>query len=180
MKNPFLIGKDTYLRPVEISDATLIQKWHNDPDIRKSARLGELPVTYVKEEYDIRVAKKSGEEIYLMIVKKTTNKPIGFIRLNYIDNVSKNMWLRMIIGDVKARGKNLAEDALRCALEWLFSEQNVHRLSLETYETNKRAIRFFEKLGFRREGIIREAVYIDGKYYNILSLGLLKKEYARR
>ena len=180
MKNPFLIGKLTYLRTVEISDTPMLQKWHNDPGIRERARLGELPVTYVKEEHDIRTAKTSEEEIYLMIVKKTTNKPIGFIRLNFIDTVSRNIWLRMIIGDVKARGKNLAEDALRCVLEWLFFEQNVHRISLETYETNKRAIRFFEKFGFRREGIIREAVYIEGKHYNILSLGLLRREYKRR
>jgi RimJ/RimL family protein N-acetyltransferase len=177
MNSPFLVGKQVYLRPVEISDAPLIQKWHNDPDVRRSARVGELPVTYTKEESDINVARDSQDEIYLLIVKKNTDDPIGFIRLNFIDRASRNMWLRMIIGNKNARGKNLAQDALTAALEWLFSEQNVHRITLETYETNKRAIRFFKKLGFKQEGVIREAIYIDGKYYNIVSLGLLKKEF---
>lgn len=179
MNNPFLVGEKAYLRPVEVPDTPLLQKWHNDPDIRRSARLGELPVTYTKEEEDIRVARDSQDEVYLLIVSKQTDIAVGFIRLNMIDRVSKNMWLRMIIGEEDARGTDLARDALRLVLEWLFSEQNAHRVTLETYETNKRALRFFEKVGFKQEGVIREAVYIDGEYSNIISFGLLKKEFKR-
>lgn len=177
MNNPFLEGRETYLRPVELSDALLIQRWHNDPKIRTKARMGELPVTHIKEEEEIRMSKEAGEEIYLMIVQKSSDRPIGFIRLNFIDTVSRNMWLRFIIGDPNAWGKNLASDALNHVLQWLFSEQNVHRITLETYETNKRAIRFFKKLGFKEEGTVREAVYVGGKYYNIISLGLLRAEF---
>lgn len=177
MKNAFLIGKKTYLRPVEATDARLIQTWHNDPEIRRFARLGELPVTYAKEDEDIKTAKDSDQEIYLMIVEKSSDHSIGFIRLNFIDSVSRNMWLRLIIGDAEARGRNLAEDAVRCVIEWLFHEQNVHRITLETYASNMRAMRFFEKLGFRKEGVLREAVYADGKYYDIVTLGILSTEY---
>jgi ribosomal-protein-alanine N-acetyltransferase len=177
MKNAFLIGEKIYLRPVELSDARLIQQWHNDPKIRTLARLGELPVTYVKEEDDIRISKDAKEEIYLIIMQKSTDQPVGFVRLNFIDTVSRNTWLRFVIGDADAWGKDLAHDALSCVLQWLFSEQNVHRVTLETYETNKRAIRFFKKLGFKQEGVVREAVYIGGKYYNIIAFGLLHTEF---
>jgi RimJ/RimL family protein N-acetyltransferase len=180
MKNAFLVGKKTYLRPVELSDTELIQKWHNDPKIRTRARIGELPVTYTKEESDIRVAKDSREEIYFIVMEKSTDKPIGFIRLNFIDSVSRNMWLRFVIGDTKAWGKNLAHDALSQVLRWLFSEQNIHRVTLETYETNKRAIRFFKNLGFKQEGIVREALYVGGTYYNIIALGLLCREFKNK
>jgi ribosomal-protein-alanine N-acetyltransferase len=180
MTNAFLIGKRTYLRPVELADTHLIQEWHNDPRIRTLARLGELPVTYMQEEDDIRTAKQTREEIYLMIVEKSSNRAIGFIRLNFMDRVSRNMWLRMIIGVADARGKNLAEDALRSVLKWLFSEQNVHRVTLETYETNKRAISFFEKMGFKQEGILREAVYVGGKYYDMIALGLLSRDFKNK
>ena len=179
MNNPFLVGEKAYLRPVEKSDTPLIQKWHNDPDIRKNARLGELPVTYIKEEDDINLARESQDEIYLLIVEKTSDKPVGFIRLHVIDRASQNMWLRMIIGDKNAQGTDLAYDALVHVVDWLFSEQNIHRITLETYETNKRALRFFKKIGFKQEGMLREAVYKDGKYYNIISLGLLQKEFKK-
>jgi RimJ/RimL family protein N-acetyltransferase len=180
MNDAFLVGKKTYLRPVELADTKLIQKWHNDPKIRKMARLGELPVTYTKEEGDIRVAKDSKEEIYLIVVKKSTNKPIGFVRLNFIDTVSRNMWLRFVVGDPKVWGKNFAHDALNHVLGWLFSELNIHRVTLETYATNTRAIRFFQKLGFKQEGVVRDAVYFDGKYYDIISLGILASEFKKK
>ena len=177
MINAFIVGKKTYLRPVELADTRLIQQWHNDPKIRTLARLGELPVTFVKEEEDIRTSRDTKEEIYFVIVQKSTDRPIGFIRLNFIDTVSRNIWLRFVIGDTKAWGKNLAHDALTIMLRWLFSEQNVHRVTLETYATNKRAIRFFKKVGFKEEGIVREAFLVGGKYYDIVALGLLCTEF---
>ena len=180
MKNAFLVGEKTYLRPVELSDTPWIQQWHNDPEIRTLARMGELPVTYMKEEHDISNAKASEDEVYLIIMEKSSDRPIGFVRLNFIDPVARNMWLRFVIGDTKAFGKGLARDALQQVLQWLFAEQNIHRVTLETYETNERAIRFFERLGFKREGLVREAVYIEGEYYNIIAFGILKSEFRSR
>jgi len=180
MNNPFLIGKSIYLRPVETTDVSSIQRWHNDPELRKLARSGELPVTLEREEKDIKAASHASDEAYLMIVKKLDNKPIGFIRVNDLTSSTKDVWLRMIIGDKSSWGKNYAGEALRSVLEWLFYELNIHRVTLGTYVTNKRAIKFFEKLGFRREGVIREAHFIDGKYHDIISFGLLKQEFHKK
>jgi len=177
MKRPFLIGNSVYLRSVEISDASLIQRWHNDPELRKFARCGGLPVTIVGEKNDIKIARDSNDDVYLMIVKKSRNQPIGFIRVNWLTNPSRNVWLRMIIGDKKSWGKNYARNALQLVLEWLFSELNIHRVSLETYATNKRALKFFKKIGFRQEGIAREAHFSDGTFYDIICFGLLKREF---
>ena len=177
--NPFLVGKEIYLRAVEISDASLIQRWHNDPGLRKLARCGELPVTLAGEEKDIELAFNSKNEIYLMVVRESNNKPIGFIRLSGLTSSSRGVWLRMIIGDKKAWGKNYAKNALGAVLEWLFYELNIHRVGLETYATNKRAIKFFKKMGFKQEGISRDAHFADGRYYDIICFGLLKKEFRK-
>ncbi|UCG93059.1 MAG: GNAT family N-acetyltransferase [candidate division WOR-3 bacterium] len=180
MDNPFIICKNMYLRPVEISDASSIQKWHNDPELRKLARYGELPATLEKEEEDIKAASRALDEAYLMVIKKRDNKPIGFIRVNDLTSSTRDVWLRMIIGDKSAWGKSFAEEALRSVLEWLFYELNIHRVTLGTYVTNKRALKFFEKMGFKREGILREAHFEDGTYHDIISFGLLRKEFHKK
>jgi RimJ/RimL family protein N-acetyltransferase len=180
MINPFLPGKNIYLRPVEITDAALIQKWHNDPELRKLGSGGELSTTKEKEEEDIKNTHSSKDQAYFMIVKKSDNKSIGFIRLNCLTGSSRNVWLRMIIGDKNSWGGNYASSALHAVLEWLFYELTIHRVSLETYSTNKRALRFFEKMGFKREGISREAHFADGRYYDIICFGLLKNEYHQK
>ncbi|MCK4674243.1 GNAT family N-acetyltransferase [candidate division WOR-3 bacterium] len=179
MNNPYLISKNCYLRPVEINDAPLIQKWHNDPELRKLGSGSGLPVTKEKEEKDIKSAYSSKDEAYLMVIKKKNNKAIGFIRINCLLSTSKNVWLRMIIGDKKAWGKGYAQNALGCFLRWLFYELNIHRITLETYATNIRAIKFFEKMGFKKEGVLREAHFNDERYHDIISYGLLKKEFEK-
>lgn len=179
MSNPFLMGKRVYLRPVDITDAPVIQRWHNDRELITLGSGDGLPSTRIKEEEDIRSASQSKDEAYLMVLKRSNNSTIGFIRVNWLTSSNKNVWLRIIIGEKKAWGKHYASDALRCVLEWLFFELNIHRVTLETYGTNKRAITFFEKMGFQREGILREAHFQGGTYHDIISFGLLKKEFRR-
>ena len=72
MSNPYLIGKHVYLRAVEKDDAAEIQKWHNDPDIRKLSRCGGLPVSRTSEEEDIEAARTT-REVYLLIVQKASD-----------------------------------------------------------------------------------------------------------
>ena len=176
MFNPYLVGKHVYLRPAEKDDASLIQQWHNDPDIRKLSRSGGLPVSHASEEEDIE-SSRSTHEVYLLIVQKTSNKPLGFVRSKIIDVPARTVWLRFAMGDKAAWGRGYAREALLLFLDWLFNEQNMRRVTLETYGTNKRAITFFKRIGFKQEGVLRQAVYIDGTYHDIISFGLLKHEF---
>jgi RimJ/RimL family protein N-acetyltransferase len=177
MRNPYLIGNSVWLRPVEISDAQLIQKWHNDPELRKLAGAPRLVSTLTDEEEDIKNASKSDDEVYLMIVKKEDDKSVGFIRLNGLSSFERRVWLRISIGNKASWGKGYGSDAMRYVLKWLFYEMNIHRVELETYSTNERALKFFEYIGFKREGIRREAHFANGRYYDIVCFGLLRGEF---
>lgn len=179
MCNPYLIGKHTYLRPVERDDAVILEQWHNDPEIRKLTRCGGLPVSHASEQDDIEAARNAGEA-YLLIVLKRSNKPVGFVRSKVIDVPARTVWLRFAVGDRTAWGRGYAYEALQLYLDWLFNEQNMRRVTLETYAINKRAITFFQRIGFKQEGMLRQAVYIDGAYEDIIAFGLLKKEFKTK
>jgi RimJ/RimL family protein N-acetyltransferase len=174
--NVCIEGASVYLRPVMLRDAPVIRKWHNDPEIMRMARIGEKKTTIAEEHNDIRSARRSGKEAYHIIVRISDNKPIGFLRFIYIDRASGNVWLRMMVGDKKAWGKGFARDAMQTYVKWLFDVIGIHRVSLECYSTNKRAIEFYRRMGFRREGVLREAVLIDNKYRDIFSFGMLRKD----
>jgi RimJ/RimL family protein N-acetyltransferase len=62
-------------------------------------------------------------------------------------------------------------------LQFAFNTLNFYRLEAEIIEGNVASIQLFKKLGFVQEGVLRKAKYIDGIYYDILRLGLLKEEY---
>jgi RimJ/RimL family protein N-acetyltransferase len=50
---------------------------------------------------------------------------------------------------------------------------------LHVFKTNIRAIRSYEKIGFVKEGLLRKAAHIDGKYLDIVVMGILREEYAK-
>lgn len=177
MNNPYLVGKNVYLRPVEFTDAPLIQTWHNDPELRKLGGNPKLLSTKDTEEEDIQKAYKSDDEAYLMIVKKANNDAIGFIRLNRLTSRDRNVWLRMVIGDKASWGKGYGSQVLRAVSHWIFNELNVHRVECETYATNEGALKFFKRMGFKKEGVHRQAHFTEGKYEDIISFGILREEF---
>lgn len=56
---------------------------------------------------------------------------------------------------------------------------NMHRVYLHVYDFNERAIRCYEKCGFKKEGLIREAVYKHGRYVNEYIMGILEEEFRK-
>jgi RimJ/RimL family protein N-acetyltransferase len=67
---------------------------------------------------------------------------------------------------------------MRAAIEdYVFRTLKAHRLWLDVFETNTRAIHVYESLGFRREGILREAILRDGADHTQLLMSILDREY---
>jgi diamine N-acetyltransferase len=62
-------------------------------------------------------------------------------------------------------------------LDYVFQELKAHRLWLDVFETNKRAQHVYERLGFRREGILREAIFRDGEFHTQVLMSILDREY---
>lgn len=73
--------------------------------------------------------------------------------------------------------KGIGYKVLCRMLHFAFNTLNFYRLEAEIIEGNHASIQLFKKLGFVQEGVLRKAKYIDGIYYDILRLGLLKEEY---
>lgn len=54
---------------------------------------------------------------------------------------------------------------------------NLHRVWLRVYSNNVRAIASYEKCGFKREGVLRETRWINGRYYDTVMMGILDEDY---
>jgi len=54
---------------------------------------------------------------------------------------------------------------------------NLNRVALRVYEDNERGIRAYEKVGFKREGILRQDIYREGRYWNTFLMAILREEW---
>lgn len=103
---------------------------------------------------------------------------IGNIGLHRIDWVNRVAKLGIVIGERDYWGRGYGTEAVRTMLRYAFRELGLNRVELEVFAFNARALRCYEKTGFRREGVRRKALFRDGKYHDIILMGILREEFA--
>jgi RimJ/RimL family protein N-acetyltransferase len=70
-------------------------------------------------------------------------------------------------------------DAMRTLVSFCFLEIALHKLNLNVFSFNKRAIRSYEKVGFRVEGVLREVLFRNGTHHDEVVMGLLRHEWEQ-
>jgi ribosomal-protein-alanine N-acetyltransferase len=175
MSEVFCRGNEVYLRAVEPGDARLMAKWKRDPLVRRMALGPDVEISVEGENEDIKRARESGDQLYLVLVVEKTNQPVGYVRINWMDASHRFAWLRFALGE--RRGKGYAKDGLKALLEHLFTV-DVHRVEAEAYEFNQTSLHLLEGLGFKKEGVKRQAHFGGDRYHDIVVLGLLAEEFV--
>jgi RimJ/RimL family protein N-acetyltransferase len=92
----------------------------------------------------------------------------------------RNAWLAIGIGERELWGKGYGTDAVNILLRFAFQELNLHRVNLNTFEYNARAIRAYEKIGFVHEGKMRDALRRDGRRWDMIFMGILRTEWEAK
>lgn len=160
------------LRPVKLEDAYKVFKWKNDPLIRQMALDFNARTSVKDQQDDIEKAISSEHEDYRIIVRDNTI-PIGYIRINWMNDQKTVAWLRFALG--MDRGKGFAKPALKLFIDELFSKGCL-RIEGEVYEVNQISQKVLEDIGFKKEGIKRKAHYTGEEYIDIYAYGLLKDD----
>lgn len=83
----------------------------------------------------------------------------------------------IVIGEKEYWNRGYGSDALRTLLRFAFEELNLHRVFLHVFDFNERAIRCYEKVGFRHEGRLRQARFTEGRYVDELVMAVLREEW---
>jgi ribosomal-protein-alanine N-acetyltransferase len=178
MQNPFLIGDKVYLRPLEREDALTLQSWFNDPEVTRYI-LARRPLSLRDEERFLEQVSQ-GDNIVLGIVRRDVDQLIGTTGFHQFNHHNRNALFGISIGDKGVWGQGFGTEASALMMRHAFEGLNLHRVTLHVFEYNPRAIRIYEKLGFRREGAMRQENYRDGRYWDTIIMGLLREEWEGR
>jgi RimJ/RimL family protein N-acetyltransferase len=165
------------LFPLRSIDAPVLLEWINDRDqVLRNAPY--KPVSESAHYAWFEAVQKRTDMTMFGIRVLETDKLIGTCQLRGIDSVHRNAELQIRIGDVGSRGVGYGTEAVRLLLEFAFVDLNLHRVFLHAFATNVAAIRVYEKVGFVREGVLRQAAHINGEYVDVMVMGVLRNEYA--
>jgi RimJ/RimL family protein N-acetyltransferase len=178
MKTPFLIGHLVYLRPLERTDLTeRYQSWINDPEVTRYLETAHFPQTLAMMEAFYERTTASQENLFLAIVDRATDRHIGNIKLGPIHWIHRKATLGILIGEREYWGRGFGTEATRLVVEHAFYNLNLHRVDLGVFAEHTAAVRMYEKLGFKVEGRLREALFHEGRYKDHLLMAILRDEY---
>ncbi len=175
MQNPFE-GNLVRLRAREQEDEPLIHAWFNDPEVTRYLTV-RYPMSHAQER--VFIERNSGpgyNSATFAVVRKDTGDLIGGVDLNQASPENRAATLGIAIGDKSHWDGGYGTDTMRTVCRFGFSMMNLHRIELHVYAENARAIRCYEKVGFKHEGRARDAVYSYGKYQDMLIMSLLEGE----
>lgn len=105
---------------------------------------------------------------------------IGVVRLHSFNEHDQRARYAVGIFDLTLLDKGLGTEVAELVLAYAFNVLNLHRIDLRVLAYNKRAIRSYEKSGFRQEGIERESALIDGQWHSDVIMGILVGEWRSR
>lgn len=170
-----LEGELVRLRAREESDADAMYRWIND----------WRTIQYLGQRYPRSTAfeKKwatSGDPSYarspFIVETLAEARAIGWLGLHDATPENRCAGLGIAIGEDDFLGEGYGTDAMRVACRFGFEMMNLNRIELTVYDWNPRAIRVYEKVGFRTEGVVRDGIFKAGRWHQLVLMGLLRGE----
>ena len=175
-KNIFIKGDRINLRPLALSDIDgPYQYWFNNPEIVKFNSHGRFPMTLDKLKSFVASQQVTTSSIVLAIIDVVSSKHIGNISLQNINWVDRNAEIAFILGEKDFWGKGIMKEAGKLMLDHAFETLNMHRVYCGTSSDNMGMQKLAIKLGMKEEGIRKEAIFNQGKYFDILEYGVLNR-----
>jgi len=170
------------LQPFGREDFARLIQWASSPELVLQWSGGGF--TYPLDEQQLERYLQGAEndpplrKIYCAV---DAGAVVGHIELNNITWTHRSASIaRVLVGDPAARGKGYGEQMMRKIMQLGFEELGLHRLELNVYDFNEPAIRLYEKLGFVKEGLMRETRWINGVFWSHYHMSMLEHEWRAR
>jgi diamine N-acetyltransferase len=175
-------GERLRLRAAERCDLPLFVRWLNDPEVRQFVLIN-LPLSFTQEEQwfeNMQKGQPAELPLVIEIKEEETWKAIGNTSFMDIDWRNRLAEVGIFIGEKEYWNRGYGSDTMQLMLAHGFQTLNLNRIWLRVYENNIRGIRAYEKAGFQHEGKLRQAVYLNGRYYDVLLMSVLETEWTGR
>lgn len=181
MKNPFLTGKKIYLSPLTEEDISKEYiSWLNDSEICEGNSHAVFPNNYAKTLAYVKSVTESRTELVFAVRWKKNDMHIGNASIQNINYINRSAEMAIIIGNKNYWNKGVSTEILALLIEYGFIRLNLNRISAATPLINKGGQQICEKNNMKKEGIMREAMFKNGKYNDVAVYSILLKDYRKQ
>jgi RimJ/RimL family protein N-acetyltransferase len=179
--NPARIeGEQVVLRHHRPEDLPTVRQWYRDPELARLTRYSLTPMSDDEIDRFFHGRLLSPESVAYAIDIRESGRLIGLTTFSNLDPDNGSVLFHISLGEQDTWGQGYGTEATRLMLGLAFDGIGLHRVSLSVFSFNERAIRSYEKAGFRLEGTARDAILRDGQRRDELTMGILAPEWRAR
>lgn len=168
-----IVGNKVNLTSLYDNDFNKILEWVNQPEL-KSLTGTLYPVSDIEHRKWFERKRLSDNE-KIFGIRDKNNELYGIIGIKNIDFISQNAELYIYIGEMSMQGNGFGSDAIKTLLSFCFNSMNLHKIYLTVFSHNHKAIQLYQKLGFKKEGILKEHRFMNGDFTDVLIFSYIKE-----
>ncbi len=175
-------GERIRLRATTRADLPLFVRWFNDPEVTAYlTRFWPLSPEAEAQWFEQMLARPEYERpLVIEIRAKEGWQPIGNCAFHRLDWRNRRAEVGIAIGEKAYWDQGYGSEALSVLLRHGFEDLNLHRIELQVFAGNDRAVAAYRKLGFVEEGRLREAEFRRGRYLDVILMSILRPEWEAR
>ena len=169
MDHTFIEGKKIYLRSITMEDSAQVIHWRNSDFVRQ--------YFIIQKEFTLESQKKwmneviePGKAVQFIIGILGEKHDIGSVNLKDIDRQNRKAEYGIFIGEESCLGKGYGTEAAKLVIKYGFDVLHLHKIYLQVRAENERARKSYEKAGFHEEALLKDEIFQEGKFYNMIRM----------
>ncbi len=167
------------LEPLKRSDFKQLINWINSEEFL--IQWSGNAFTYPLNDQQLEQYIESTNTLAFKVIDEDSKEVIGHISLGQIDNINRSARIgKVLVGDTKMRGRSIGKHMMKAVLHIAFEELKLHRVTLGVYDFNTSAISCYEKIGFVKEGLLRDSKKVGETYWNLWEMSMLEYEWRAK
>jgi RimJ/RimL family protein N-acetyltransferase len=177
----FAVGKRVYARALRPSDLPHLAAWAVDPLLEEmvgSELFTQFVEVHRRSASFLDALRADRTQVNMVICTREGDRPLGLVRLFNIHRREGYAFLETIVADPRALRLGYGIEGSKLIAYWAIDVLKLRRLEAKVYPWNRLSINTMKRRGWKLEGILREAVYHEGEYHDLLVFGILAHEIA--
>ena len=175
-----IVGRRIVLRRHRAENLAVVSRWYRDPEVARLTRYQTRPMPREEVERFFQTRLLGPDSVAYAIHVRLTDRLIGLTTFSSLDPDNGSVLFHITLGERDVWGQGYGTEAASMMLAHAFERLGLHRVGLSVFSFNERAIRSYEKAGFRIEGRLRDAIARDGRYWDEIQMGALRPEWLER
>jgi [ribosomal protein S5]-alanine N-acetyltransferase len=176
-----LDGTSVRLRPLVPEEYPQLFAWYNDPEVvAPYDRFAVDTWDSFTAAVESAAADPTSTAPRFVIERRATPGAIGFVGYYRAHPVLEMVDVWYVIGDRSVRGKGYGSEAVDLLVDHVFASVAVERVGATCDTENAPSYRLLERLGFRREGTLRSALFHHGRWHDVYVYGVTRAEWSPR